>query len=350
MAVTLCTAWAGRGDQVTLMPTFSGRGDCFYALPTDVDLIYLADLVAERKRTLSNKFYRLIALRKYLSENRPDIIISFLTNVNVAAIVAAWGLKIPVIVSERTDPFIHPVSFPLRVLRRLTYPYADALVVQTQAVACKYRAKKRHHRHLCVIPNPVSQSILTTQRTACKKIGKRLLAIGRFDEGKQFGMLIRVFAILANQHSDWSLRIVGDGPIRPTLQLQIADLGLDGRVELPGRTDAIGDELAKADAFVMTSKFEGFPNVLLEAMAVGLPSVAFDCPSGPREISLDGQVALLVPLNDEKAMTLALNRLMNDEELRQSLGCNARRSIIQRFTLNAIIMRWDLLFSTVKGC
>lgn len=195
--------------------------------------------------------------------------------------------------------------------------------------------------------NPISQSILDMQHRANEKGGRRLLAIGRFDQGKQFDMLINLFACLAIQHKNWFLRIVGDGTMRPVLQQQISDLGLDGRVELPGRTDAIGEELVKADVFVLTSKFEGFPNVLLEAMAVGLPCVAFDCPSGPREISLDGQVALLVPLNDSQAMRRALERLMLNDELRLSLGSRARTSVIERFTLDNILGQWDMLFKTI---
>jgi GalNAc-alpha-(1->4)-GalNAc-alpha-(1->3)-diNAcBac-PP-undecaprenol alpha-1,4-N-acetyl-D-galactosaminyltransferase len=347
VAVTLCTAWAARGDEVTLMPTFSGRGECFYDLPSEIHLIYLADLVEERKRSLLRQLLRLLALRKYFSESQPDIIVSFLTNVNIAAIVASVGLNIPVVVSERTDPFIFPVSLLHKLARRLTYPYADALVVQTQAVASKCKVNKWRLRHLCVIPNPVPQSIVETQHLVSKDVNKRLLAIGRFDEGKQFGMLIRIFASLVDQHPDWSLRIIGDGPMRSALQQQLIDLGLSRRVELPGRTDDIGKEFANADVFVMTSKFEGFPNVLLEALAVGLPCVAFDCPSGPREISMDGQVALLVRLNDEKAMTQALDRLMNESDFRGSLGNHARNSVIERFSLGKILMQWDLLFNTL---
>ena len=221
--------------------------------------------------------------------------------------------------------------------------------MQTGAVAAKYKAQKKYIRNLFVIPNPVPQSIVERQLLVSKEAQKRLLAIGRFDEGKQFSLLIRVFASIASLHPDWSLRIVGDGPLRSALQLQISDLGLGDRVQLPGLSNAIGDELAKADAFVMTSKFEGFPNVLLEAMAFGLPCVAFDCPSGPREISMDGQVAILVPLNDEPRMVHALHRLMDDEALRLSLGSKACGSVVERFTLSKILTQWDELFAIVKN-
>lgn len=347
VATTLCNAWAERGDVVTLVPTFSGRGECFYELSPDIGLVYLADLVPSRKRSLVNQFARLRALRKFLEAEQPDVIVSFLSNVNVAAIVASAGLGIPIVICERTDPFIFPASFLLRLGRRVTYPFADALMVQTQAVASKYKSEKWNLQQLVVIANPAPESILDVQHHGNDGEIRRLLAVGRLDEGKQFCQLIRVFAGFASLHANWNLRIVGDGSLRSELQQQVSSLGLIGRIELPGRTENIGEELAGADVFVLTSKFEGFPNVLLEAMAVGLPCVAYDCPSGPREMSMEGQVALLVPLNDEQALGGALERLMLDDDMRQSLGSRARASVIERFSLDKVLEQWDLLFNKV---
>ena len=347
VAVTLSSAWADRGDHVTLMPTFSGRGECFYPTPSAVNLVYLADLVPNKNTGFFSKLRRILALRKFIVTCKPDIIISFLTNVNVASIAASIKLKIPIVVCERSDPFIHPISTFLNLTRRFSYPFASALVVQTNAVSSKYASTGIPNPRLFVIPNPVPSLITKTQHIGSNDSLKRLIAIGRLDEGKQFGMLLNVFAKLSVKHLDWSLRIVGDGPMRSNLLQHIDDLGLKGRVELPGRSNAIEFELAAADAFVMTSKFEGFPNALVEAMGIGLPCVAFDCPSGPREISMDGQVAVLVPLNDEQAMTQALDRLMNDKGFRKYLGSRARDSVIERFSVANILKQWDLLFNSL---
>ena len=128
---------------------------------------------------------------------------------------------------------------------------------------------------------------------------------------------------------------------------QITDLGVADRVEMPGPTEAVGAELAEADAFVLTSRYEGFPNALLEAMAAGLPCATFDCPSGPREISMDGQVALLVPPDDEPALGQAIMRLMSDERLRQDLGNRAQASVLERFSLDRVMAQWDSLFEVL---
>lgn len=347
VAATLANAWAARGDQVTLLPTFSGRGDCFYKLSPNVRLIYLADLVSNNGRTLFNQLARLRALRRLMAVERPDGIVSFLSNVNVAAVIASAGLDIPVIICERVDPFVMPASRMLRLACRLTYPFADALMVQTHAVAAKYAASGWGGRRVPVIPNPVPGQVLGVQVCHWDNKIKRLLSVGRLDEQKQFNVLIKVFASLAAHNQDWSLRIVGEGPLREVLEQQVAALGLVGRVELPGRSANIVEELAQADAFVLTSAYEGFPNALLEAMAVGLPCVTFDCPSGPREMSVDGRVALLVPLNDEGALEHELGRLMMNADLRRSLGKQARASVTERYAVDKVLEQWDSLFKEV---
>ncbi len=347
VASTLANAWASRGDQVTLMPTFSGGGECFYSLSPDVHLVYLANLVSSRARTLFNRLARLRALRRFIISERPDVIVSFLSNVNVASIVASIGLGIPIIVCERTDPFAMPTSKLFWISCRLTYPLADALMVQTKAVAAKYTSTGWPLPLVRVIPNPIPRKILDIEQNVSADEKKRFLSVGRLVEEKQFGMLIKVFASIASNNHSLTLRIVGDGPLRQVLEQQIVDLNLAGCVELLGRSASIAEELAQADAFVLTSAYEGFPNALLEAMAVGLPCVTFDCPSGPREMSMNGQVALLVPLNDERTLAHELERLMMDDDLRCSLGKKARASVQERFALERVLEQWDSLFEEI---
>lgn len=347
VASTLVNAWASRGDRVTLMPTFSERRECFYALSPNVCLVYLADLVSRTKRTWINQFARLRALRRFIAAEQPDVIVSFLTNVNVASIIASLGLGIPTVISERNDPMAMPRSFLFKLICRWAYSLADALVVLTKAVAPQYASFGWALRRIRVIANPISEQMIKVQWQHILKDKRCLLAIGRLVDQKQFNALIEIFARLARRYEGWTLRIFGEGPMRVALQKQIIELGLQGRVELRGITTAIEHEMMDADIFVMTSKFEGFPNALLEAMAMGLPCAVYDCPSGPREISEDGHVAMLVPLNDERAMELALEQLMSDVSLRESLGCQARESVLKRFTLRNILAQWDSLFREV---
>lgn len=347
VASILSNSWVSKGYKVILMPTFSGRGPCFYELSPDVQLIYLADLITIHTKTWLNQIKRLFTLRQFIRTEQPDVIVSFLYNVNVAAIIASFGLGVPVIICERTDPFITPISRWLQIACRFTYPLSKLLIVQTQSVLNKYVTSGWSLKQLAVIANPVTFAMQNIQPSKSNTATKQLISIGRLDEGKQFDLLISIFSRLAKHHANWTLKIIGDGILRADLQQQITDLGLESRIELAGPSMMIGEELKQADIFAFTSKHEGFPNALIEAMSEGLPCVAFDCPSGPREITMDGQVALLIPLNDEQAFKLALERLMLDADLRDALGKKGRASVISRFSLDKIMKQWDVLFQEI---
>jgi GalNAc-alpha-(1->4)-GalNAc-alpha-(1->3)-diNAcBac-PP-undecaprenol alpha-1,4-N-acetyl-D-galactosaminyltransferase len=347
IACTLVNAWASRGDQVILMPTFSGRGECFYELYSDVRLVYLSDLISSTSRSCLNRIVRLRAMRRFIAKERPDVIVSFLFNVNVATIIAAAGLRIPVVICERTDPFVMPISFFIKIGCWITYRFAKVLVVQTQAVCDKYRSSSYAIREIKVIPNPIARPFLEFKHCVSNRSTSNLIAVGRLDEGKQFDVLIRVFSKIAKQHSTWSLQIFGEGPLRSVLQQEIIDCGLDSRISLMGRTKNIASAFAQADVFVMTSRYEGFPNVLLEAMAIGLPSVTFDCPSGPKEITINGKIAILVPLNDEIKLEKALQQIMTDDSLRKYIGRKARESVRERYSLSSVLQHWNELFSRI---
>jgi glycosyltransferase involved in cell wall biosynthesis len=347
VASTLANAWSSHGHQVSLMPTFSGRGECFYDLQRSVRVVYLADIAGMSGKGLLSRVARLVSLRRFIKDIEPDIVVSFLSNVNVAAVLATLNVSVPLLISERIDPFVMPISAMSRLARRILYPLANALVVQTKAVAKKYEASLWPWGKVIVIPNAVPDYFAALRRNGTSAHEKRLLAVGSLVERKQFATLIDVFAKLAESNPDWVLQILGEGPLRHRLQKQIDDLGLRERITLPGRTRDIGSYYAKSDAFVLTSQYEGFPNALLEAMAVGLPCVAFDCPSGPREMSLDGTIAMLVPHDDRKALIEALQQVMQNKQLREQLGTAARDSVIARFSLHSVLRQWEALFEEV---
>src|SRR5690606_10658969 len=138
-----------------------------------------------------------------------------------------------------------------------------------------------------------------------------------------------------------------EGPLREQLTRQIKDAQLDGRVQLPGRTDQPWQALADADIFVLTSKVEGFPNALLEAMALGCACVTVDCPSGPRDMTQDGKYANLVPVDDIPALTQGIEQLIADRHLRESMGREAAVFVRERYGLEEVLEDWDALIHRV---
>jgi glycosyltransferase involved in cell wall biosynthesis len=346
VAATLVNAWAERGDSVTLVATYSGRGTCTYPLSGKVRLVYLADHPNCKGRTLRAYFARIRTLRALIRDCRPDVVVSFLTNVNITTLLASRGLGVPVIVSEHNNPLADGRPALLRLVCRFLYPHADAVTLLTRGVVTRFRQMVPGIRNLVVLPNPVPDELFMQKRQSIDTTRhRRLIALGRFNEVKQFDLLINAFSTLSQQFPDWDLWIWGEGSERARLEGLVAEQGLSDRVFLPGRTLTPWVEMARAQAFVLPSRFEGLPMVLMEAMALGLPCLSFDCPSGPRELTDDGHAGLLIPLGDARTLAEALRLLLTDESLREELGKRAALSIRERYSLQKVMLIWDELFA-----
>jgi glycosyltransferase involved in cell wall biosynthesis len=170
-----------------------------------------------------------------------------------------------------------------------------------------------------------------------------VLAVGRMSSQKGFDRLIRAFALIADEQPDWNLRICGGrGHAQERLERLIATKGLQDRVKLAGRTRQVGNELARASIYALSSRFEGLPMVMIEAMSKGVPVVAFDCPTGPRDVIRNGVNGILVPDGDEAALARAMLELMRDEDERRRLGAAGAERALD-YSLGEIGPRWDAL-------
>jgi len=228
------------------------------------------------------------------------------------------------------------------------YPRASAVTVLTDNVVTPFRAMVPRVAHIAVMPNPLPDELFQQPRAAPDPTARRrLISVGRLHPQKNYGLLIDTFASLANEFPQWDLWIWGDGQERVQLEAQIAQRSMAGRIVLAGVTPSVWVEMARSDAFVMSSRFEGFGLALAESMALGVPAVAFDCPSGPRQLTRDGNDALLVAPGDAQAMADALRRLLADESLRAELGRKGAISMRERYSVHAVMRIWDDLFARV---
>jgi glycosyltransferase involved in cell wall biosynthesis len=348
VAAHLANAWVERGDAVTLVATFSGRGECLHPLSGLVSLLFLSDLAGRSGRGVVDYLFRYRALRQLIRQLQPDVVVSFLSRVNVAAILASMGLARHVVVCERTYPPKVPIGLLWSVLRRITYPRA-AWVVMLSREGLDWLKSHIPSARGAFIPNPVLYPLPLSARANppdqyIHVDGRLLLAVGRLDQGKQFDRLMTSFAALSTRFPEWTLAILGDGPERVSLERLAARLGLGRRVAFPGQVGNPGDWYRRADLYAMSSRYENFPNSLAEAMAYGCAVVSYDCDTGPRDIIRHGKDGLLVaPVGDVAALSAALDRLMGDAAARERMAAQAVQ-VRDRYSLKNILPLWDQVF------
>jgi glycosyltransferase involved in cell wall biosynthesis len=334
--------WASAGWEVTLISIDARRVDCYFPPLPQVRLVYLGAAAHSGSigKALFRNGRRVAALRKAIRTAQAEAVISFLSVTNVLTILATRGLGIPVIVSERGDPDRDSLPRAWRYLRKVAYPLADSLVAQTEGALARFGTAVR--RRGTVIANPVS-----TFGQQADHGGWRVAGVGHLVGVKGFDLLVQVSAGAATAHADWQLAVWGEGPGRDDLLAMAERHGVAGRVELPGRSAVPAGWLASTTIFVLSSRHEGFPNALVEAMAAGIPVIATDCPvGGPRAMISSGLDGLLVPPDDVAAMAAALARLMGDPALRRRLGTAAVKSV-ERYAEPAIMAQWTGLVEQV---
>ena len=340
MLVYMADYWAGRGWDVTIV-TYCEEKD-HYNVSAKVRRISAAvsnsanNLLSRSKEAVR----RLRRLRCAILESNPQILISFLNECSIRALIALIGSGVPVIVAERNDPRHDPLPFQWALLRWFLYPMATSLVIQTESALSFFGPFMRARS--CVIPNPVAMPVagrLLTSQPANRQ-GKRIVALGRLAHQKGFDLLIEAFGKIAMRNPQWSLIIYGEGLERSNLEALVRQKGLEEKIFLPGAITEISASLLQADIFVLSSRYEGFPNALCEAMACGLAVVSFSCESGPREIIRHDVDGVLVPAGDVNAMAEALEVLMRDDIMRKRLASRAPE-VSDRFHPDRVMKLWE---------
>lgn len=347
VAVDMCDYWLRQGCRVTLVTQSSPETDA-YPVPEGVDrrALGLAGASGSALAGMLANARRVLTLRRLIRKLRPHVVLGMMTTASVLAVAAARRLPCRVIATEHTHPPAQELSPMWQKLRRWAYPQAHAVVALTSGTA-NWLEENVPGSQVTVIPNAVRWPMESGEPAVpppARDGRKRLLAVGRLHAHKGFDVLLRAFAQIAGFFPDWDLVILGEGEEREALQGQIEDGNLAGRVAMPGRVGNLADWYADADLYVLSSRVEGLSNTLIEAMASGLPVVAFDCETGPREIIRDGIDGVLVrPVEDDEALAAHLADVMSKPEWRAVL---ARRAIDvrDRFGTARVMALWNHLF------
>lgn len=349
VAIALCESWAESGHEVHLLATYSGGGEIAYPISKTITVSRLNSTLQERPWWRKSWPSRVNAIARKLNTGEFDIAVSFLSNVNVAAILAGLLSKVPVVVSERVYPPAVPLNFPWEHLRRMTYPLAQRVVMQTDD-GMDWLKHEHPRSNGAVIPNPlvipmpVSIPVIEPDSFVHPK-QKMLLAVGRLTAQKGFINLIDAFSAIHELRPTWDLTIIGEGPQRAELQARIDHHGLEDRVRLIGRVGNPGDWYKRADRFALTSTFEGFPNALAEALAHGVPSLALDCMTGPRELVQAGDNGMLLPVDaDMEQLRQGILKLLDNPFPE---AAEAAKVLRQRLALQSVAPLWIDLFEQV---
>jgi glycosyltransferase involved in cell wall biosynthesis len=344
----LANGWISHGHKITII-TFSDPNVLpFYYLDERICLHQLNQLVTQKYslfKRLKNIIKRILALRHALKHVKPDVIISFVDVTNITTLLAGIRLRVPIIVGERIHPYYHDLPLFYRVIRKLIYPWA-AKVVSQSASASNYFTTLSEEKKT-VIPNQVIKSSRLKEERDILNPVSQIISIGRLCEQKDFTTLILAFSKIVAHYQNLRLTIYGEGAERPILEALIQKLNLTAHVFLPGTVQDIEGVLYRSDLFVFPSRYEGFPNALCEAMAMGLPVIASNC-SGNIDIIREGVDGRLFGVGDVAQLIRLMEELIEDAPQRVRLSEGAL-DLPDRFSEASVLQKWDAVLAEVAG-
>lgn len=288
---------------------------------------------------------RIVQLRHLCKTKKADIIISFMSDANMRAILATSFSKTKNLISVRIDPRIGYKNPMKALLAKLLYPAAEGCVFQTEDAQMWF--SKSVQRKSRIIFNPVSDVFFSNQGTPLKE--KRIVSCGRLSKQKRFDLLISAFDRVCDAFPEHALEIYGVGDLKHQLQEQIASLHREDRIQLMGRCEDIPNAIKDASLFVLSSDYEGMPNALMEAMALGLPVIATDCGGGgARALIENGVDGWIVPCGDAKELAEAMDACLSNPEKAKYIGEQAKAKG-QTFAVENIVAKWEAYIKQICG-
>ena len=330
----------GAEHVVSILANELAKQDCdvhvllFYRVQDEYELNQLVCI-----HTLSNSkieykkiglFSKIKLIRHIIKAIKPDIIIPFLTYVGESVNIARLGIKTKVIETIRNNPRYIPASALGRLIRNLSILFAEGCIVQNKVQLFCFPRWIR--KKMLILENPVDQRFLNLNASYERNIIQRIISVGRLEKQKNHKMLIKAFSRIASSRPKLELAIFGEGSMHDELIEYVAELHMGNQIHLNGRTAEIERELARSDLFVLTSDFEGMPNALMEAMAIGLPCISTNCPNGPADLIENNINGILIEVENDIQLEETILALLEDTSKLRYLGENAKNSISLKYS------------------
>ena len=291
-------------------------------------------------------FKRIKSLRQIVIQENPGVAISFLNRTNVLTILACQGTGLPVIISERNHPQYSNSNMFWRFLTRLAYRKCRFLVLQNKSFSNYYGYLAIDK--IKIIPNPVSPVAAIGRPDLGEISSPAIVAIGKFEKQKGFDILIEAFDEVHQKRPNWKLYLFGSGSEFNRLAGLVSKLGLEKDVFLMGQTKSPAYYMSCAEIFVLSSRYEGFPNVLVEAMAVGAAPISTNSSDAISEIIDHGETGIIVEKNSKKDLSQAILLLIDDSKAREMYSKKARL-IVERYPFDEVFRKWNDLISIFQS-
>lgn len=298
----------------------------------------------EKGNTLVDNAKRIFRLCRYMKKQSVDAYVVMLPITTQLMLNFSKLTKAPIIVSERADPTVYSVKTQ-RSLQKLSSK-ASGWIFQTVDAQEWYKPHLKGTAHK-VIPNAINPSFIREPYEGERE--KVIVGAGRLNEQKNFPLLISAFARIADKFPEYKLVIYGKGSLLESLKDLAKEKGVENRVEFPGFVSNMPETLERASMFVLSSDYEGMPNALMEAMAVGVPSVSTDCGGGgARFLIQDGENGLLVPQKDEEKMAEAMEKILSDKDFAEKISENGRK-LQETLAPEKIYGEWENFVTKIEG-
>lgn len=305
-----------------------------YAFPKQVEILTIDSKFTNYS---VDRIWKFLEVRKIVKETNPDIVLSLPEETAIYVVLALIGLKVPVVVSERNNPYVMPTNKITRLARKIAYPFADGIIFQTEGAANFFSNKIKSKS--VILPNPLNVERIPTPWKGNRV--KEIIGAGRLSVQKNFPLLIQAFGKFSEMHPDYKMKIYGDGPQKNQLIDLVDRLGLKGKVFFPGKSSDLLNEINRGSMFILSSNYEGMPNILIETMAMGMPVISTDSPTGgPKTLINHKENGILVPTNNITAMVEAMKYIATSPSVSKKLSENAIE-IREKLDSKIISKRWE---------